>query len=323
MNLEILQVPECPNVAVLQDRIGRALEAEHLTATITHRVIDSLAAAEQHGMTGSPTLLIDGRDPFDEPGLIPAVSCRLYPADSGGHREGAPSEIALRAALRGGRNNECSGTSAVFGAWRGVVRPADPAERAVHAAILRAFAFSGGPPPFDDLERLTGPTDVAVGSVLHNLHQADVIRLDGAGGIDSVYPFSATATAHRVQIDGGAEVYAMCAIDALGISAMLQGRPVTISSVDHRTSAPITVRVHGATATADPESTVVFVGAQAVQGPLAETCCGHLNFFTDVASAETWSAANPQVTGMVLDLVAATQCGVAIFGALLTDDSSV
>ena len=45
--------------------------------------------------------------------------------------------------------------------------------------------------------------------------RAGRLCLDQAGRITAAYRFSATATAHLVQIaDGGA--YAMCAIDALG-----------------------------------------------------------------------------------------------------------
>ncbi|ORB48096.1 hypothetical protein BST43_25210 [Mycobacteroides saopaulense] len=321
MNLEILQVPDCPNVAVLQDRIADALEAERVTATIVHRVIESLAAAEQFGMTGSPTLLVDGKDPFGEPGLAPAVSCRLYPAEDGNRYDGAPSVTALRAVLRVVRDNDCDATVATLGQWSGLTLPEGTIERAIHGAALRAFAFGGVAPTPDELAAVSGVDMAVVGAVLENLHRTDIIRLDDEGRIASVYPFSATATEHRVRIHGGAEVYAMCAVDALGISAMLGGRPITIDSVDHHTSGAIAIRVDGDAATADPESVVVFLGMQMAEGPLAETCCGHINFFTDYESAETWSAAHPQVTGTVLDLAAATRCGVALFGSLLTREA--
>ncbi|HWM96318.1 MAG TPA: hypothetical protein VNO54_04605 [Streptosporangiaceae bacterium] len=49
-------------------------------------------------MTGSPTLLADGADPFAGPGQIPSVSCRLYPGEHG-RLVPAPSAAQLRAAL--------------------------------------------------------------------------------------------------------------------------------------------------------------------------------------------------------------------------------
>jgi hypothetical protein len=49
-------------------------------------------------MTGSPTLLADGADPFARPGLLPAVSCRLY-RDEHGRQVPSPSAAQLRAVL--------------------------------------------------------------------------------------------------------------------------------------------------------------------------------------------------------------------------------
>ncbi len=98
MKLEILQVPDCPNVVLLEERIAQAVAGEKLDLTITHRVLDDPESAADAGMTGSPTLLLDGEDPFANPGLTPSVSCRLYPGESGGV-DGAPSTAALRAAL--------------------------------------------------------------------------------------------------------------------------------------------------------------------------------------------------------------------------------
>ncbi|MHA4854886.1 hypothetical protein L1080_036055 [Rhodococcus sp. MSC1_016] len=98
MRLEILHVPGCPNVALLEQRLENVLADQQSEVEISHRVIDDPAVAVDAGMTGSPTLLVDGADPFAVPGLVPSVSCRLYPAESGGVG-GAPSVAALRQAL--------------------------------------------------------------------------------------------------------------------------------------------------------------------------------------------------------------------------------
>ena len=49
-------------------------------------------------MHGSPTLLIDGVDPFAAPGRPSSLSCRLY-RDATGHADGAPPVDALRRVL--------------------------------------------------------------------------------------------------------------------------------------------------------------------------------------------------------------------------------
>ena len=95
MTLEILQVPGCPGADLLAARLDSMLAGR---LRVTRRVVTSQADAERLGMTGSPTLLADGADPFARPGLAPSVSCRLYP-DELGHLGSAPSPGQIRAAL--------------------------------------------------------------------------------------------------------------------------------------------------------------------------------------------------------------------------------
>lgn len=97
MKIEILHVPDCPHLRLLGDRLEQALDADPAPGrhTITHVVVTDLDAAVATGMTGSPTLLVDGTDPFAEPGSAASVSCRLY-RDADGRISGAPSVAALR-----------------------------------------------------------------------------------------------------------------------------------------------------------------------------------------------------------------------------------
>jgi hypothetical protein len=95
MTLEILQVPGCPGADMLAARLDGLLAGR---PGVTRRVVASQAEAERLGMTGSPTLLADGADPFARPGLLPAVCCRLY-RDEHGRQVPSPSAAQLRAAL--------------------------------------------------------------------------------------------------------------------------------------------------------------------------------------------------------------------------------
>jgi hypothetical protein len=95
MTLEILQVPGCPGADLLAARLDSMLAGR---LRVTRPVVTSQADAERLGMTGSPTLLADGADPFARPGLSPSVSCRLYP-DEQGHLSSAPSLGQIRAGL--------------------------------------------------------------------------------------------------------------------------------------------------------------------------------------------------------------------------------
>ena len=97
MLLEILQVPDCPGAHLLAARLNELL-AGRPASQVIRRVVTSQADAERLGMTGSPTLLADGTDPFAHPGQSPSVSCRLY-LDEQGRQGPAPSAVQLRAAL--------------------------------------------------------------------------------------------------------------------------------------------------------------------------------------------------------------------------------
>jgi hypothetical protein len=97
MELTLLTVPTCPHAAAFEERLVAAL-AGQLDAVVHRREIADEHEAAQVGMHGSPTLLIDGVDPFAAPGQPSSLSCRLY-RDATGRAEGAPSVEALRRAL--------------------------------------------------------------------------------------------------------------------------------------------------------------------------------------------------------------------------------
>jgi hypothetical protein len=102
LQIDVLTVTDCPNRHAALDHVRTALDQlGDPSATITERTIDDPAGAETAGMHGSPTILIDGRDPFAAPDATPSVSCRLYQSNDG--LVGAPPVdelvVALSAAL--------------------------------------------------------------------------------------------------------------------------------------------------------------------------------------------------------------------------------
>ena len=194
-----------------------------------------------------------------------------------------------------------------------LTRPA----RRVHLAVLGAFAHTGRAPMRGELARLARSQGADPAAVLAELAERDVIAFDRAGEIRAAYPFSPSPTPIRVTWDGGPVTCAMCAIDALGISAML-GRPVTITAAEPGTGRVITVHADGGQARWNPPGAVVFAGTTGGDCPhAADRTCGHINFFTSARAARTWAHANPAVTGTVLRRAQALRQAVAEFGAFM------
>jgi Alkylmercury lyase len=319
MQLTILAVPGCPNAPVLGDRLAAVLDGR-AGVSVSRQVISDEGEAARCGMHGSPTLLIDGVDPFAEPGQPPSLSCRLY-RDENGQVSGAPSPGLLRQAIEQAPAaapgpGDPAWLDSLGRAGRGRVAPAERGLRAVQQAVLRSFVHTGAAPGMSSLARHSAPFDVS--QVLAELADGDFLCLDPGGQITAAYPFSALPTRHRVRISGGPTVFAMCAIDALGISAMT-GRPVVIESFDPATSEPITVTVDQASSTWDPATAVVYVGRTGgdCAGPSASVCCGYMNFFATRAAASAWEASHPEITGGILSQARALRVGISIFGPLL------
>jgi hypothetical protein len=192
-----------------------------------------------------------------------------------------------------------------------------PPARQAHLAVLAAFAETGRPPARAELERIARAGGADPAAVLAELAERDVIAFGQAGEIRAAYPFSSAPTPIQVKWEGSPEAYAMCAIDALGISAML-GRPVTITAAEPGTGRIITVHTDRGRARWNPRRAVVFAGATGADCcHAADRTCGYINFFTSTRAARAWARANPAITGEVLRQARALRRGVAEFGAFM------
>lgn len=93
--VSLLYFAGCPNWEVAHRRL-RELQAE-AEFTLELRRVETPEEAERSGFRGSPTILLDGDDPFttgDEP---TGLACRIYDTPVG--TAGAPTLEQLRAVL--------------------------------------------------------------------------------------------------------------------------------------------------------------------------------------------------------------------------------
>ena len=72
-------------------------DTARLDVGVDYQLIDSPEAAERTRFRGSPTILIDGRDPFAKGEEAFGLSCRVYDTAEG--PQGAPTEAQLRTLL--------------------------------------------------------------------------------------------------------------------------------------------------------------------------------------------------------------------------------
>ena len=98
VDVELLIVPDCPHERSASDLTRAALDELDLAALLITTVIETDDQAQERSFTGSPTFLINGRDPFAEPNAALGVACRVYRTPAG--LAGVPSLEELREALQ-------------------------------------------------------------------------------------------------------------------------------------------------------------------------------------------------------------------------------
>ena len=98
MNITIQYFEGCPHWRLADERIRKVLKTmQRNDFNVDYQLIDSPETAERVGFHGSPTILIDGSDPFVTGHELVGMTCRVYHTERGS--EGAPSEAQLRAAI--------------------------------------------------------------------------------------------------------------------------------------------------------------------------------------------------------------------------------
>ncbi|WP_265446243.1 MULTISPECIES: hypothetical protein [Flexivirga] len=83
VQIELLVVPDCPNEAAATELIQAAVRSTGVSANIARTIITNDEEANERGFTGSPTILLNGADPFAEADARIALACRLYSTPTG------------------------------------------------------------------------------------------------------------------------------------------------------------------------------------------------------------------------------------------------
>jgi hypothetical protein len=215
------------------------------------------------------------------------------------------------------------------------------AEYRFYRALLLVFPKRGSPPDRPALRHLARRFGVNLEATLTTLAAHDLVQRDPTtGAITAAYPFSGVPKPHRVTLlsdpggSSGIQVYAMCALDALGIPLMLR-RSALVTSLDPLTSEEVHVRVwreDAATSATEsglpgwraewqPATALVYARPEdhtADSCDIASACrCPVTNFFTVLAHASQWAERHGAPGDVTLTPVEALPRADRRFGGIL------
>jgi hypothetical protein len=97
MEVSLLYFDGCPNHVEALSLLETLLDEAGWTGEIGLVNVDSPERADELGFRGSPTVWLDGVDPFLDPEAPVGLSCRIYATESG--YQGTPPEQELRTAI--------------------------------------------------------------------------------------------------------------------------------------------------------------------------------------------------------------------------------
>lgn len=99
LQITLLYFDGCPSWQAADARLREALRlAGVVDAEVAYRKVETPEEAARLRFRGSPTLVIDGQDPFADETTPVGLSCRIYQTASG--PAGAPTVDQLQAVLR-------------------------------------------------------------------------------------------------------------------------------------------------------------------------------------------------------------------------------
>lgn len=189
--------------------------------------------------------------------------------------------------------------------------------RRVHRALLGSYLEVGETPDAGELARASGVTLDTVPVRCRELAHAGYIHFDAARRLTCLFPFSTVPTPYLLTIDGERR-YAMCAVDALGVSAMI-GQPIIVDSVCAYCRKPIhLVVLPDRIAAAEPAEIRLVIGRDR-DIPAGTACCQMTQFTCDDDCARLVAERVP--SSDVLRPADAFVMTAMLFGSFLTAES--
>ena len=83
MKVVVQYFESCPGWRVVARGIEDLIERHGLEVDLRYQRVETLEEARAHGFHGSPTILVDGRDPFAGEDAEVCFACRIYRTETG------------------------------------------------------------------------------------------------------------------------------------------------------------------------------------------------------------------------------------------------
>jgi len=97
MKIQLLYFDGCPHWSAMDERLRQALAISGSAETVDYILIETPQAADEYRFAGSPSIRLNGRDPFPTTSDGFGLTCRVYSTPDG--PAGAPTVEQLLAAI--------------------------------------------------------------------------------------------------------------------------------------------------------------------------------------------------------------------------------
>jgi copper chaperone CopZ len=188
-------------------------------------------------------------------------------------------------------------------------------ENAVRRFIYTFIIDNKRAPATEEIQQALKLTSLSeTEAVISKLAKYGLVELEG-NMIIAAFPFSPKVSQTKVIFANGHWAYSMCAIDALGISKMMN-EDVTIEAVTPLDKKPVhIVFKKEKMESIIPSSALVWVSEN--EGSVAKNKCSQINFFASSEELERWKKLNSSQRGYSVDIQEAIAFGQSIFGNMM------
>jgi hypothetical protein len=83
VDVTVLYFAGCPSWQTMVERVHTAAKQAGVPVSVTTLAVETIEEAQRVGFAGSPTVWLEGTDPFEQPDAVPALACRVYATADG------------------------------------------------------------------------------------------------------------------------------------------------------------------------------------------------------------------------------------------------